>query len=199
MEALANLRDEELALSAQAGEADAAEILCERYKDTVRAISRPYFLLGGDRDDLLQEGMIGLYKAIQHYERGHNTAFRSFAELCVTRQIMSAIKMAARNKHQPLNSYVSLYGDPSSLAEAGPELIDFITLTAAEDPAETLLHKEAEWDMRRKLDAILSPFEKQVVELFLSGLSYQQIGESLSCGRKSVDNALQRVKKKLEA
>lgn len=199
MEALANLRDEELARAAQAGEPDAAELLCERYKDMVRAIARPYFLMGGDRDDLLQEGMIGLYKAIQHYAAGHNAAFRSFAELCVSRQIMSAIKMAARNKHQPLNSYISLYGDPGAQAGEGPELIDMLKLTAAEDPAETLLHKEAERDMRKKLSELLSPFEKQVVDLFLSGLSYQQIGETLACGRKSVDNALQRVKKKLEA
>lgn len=199
MEALANLRDEELAHAAQAGEAAAAELLCERYKDMVRAIARPYFLMGGDRDDLLQEGMIGLYKAIQHYEGGHNAAFRSFAELCVSRQIMSAIKMAARNKHQPLNSYISLYGDPGAPAGESAELIDTLTLPAAEDPAETLLNKEAERDMRKKLSELLSPFEKQVVDLFLSGLSYQQIGEALSCGRKSVDNALQRVKKKLEA
>jgi len=199
MEALSQLPDEALALSAQAGEPDAAELLCERYKDMVRIIARPYFLLGGDRDDLLQEGMIGLYKAIQHYKSGHNAAFRSFAELCVSRQIISAITMAARNKHQPLNSYISLYGDPASLSEGSPELIDLLKLMTAEDPEETLLHKEAELDLRRKLDALLSPFERQVVELFLSGMSYQQIGEALSCSRKSVDNALQRVKKKLEA
>ena len=198
MEALAQLPDEALALASQAGEPDAAELLCERYKDMVRMMARPYFLLGGDRDDLLQEGMIGLYKAIQHYKAGHNAAFRSFAELCVSRQIISAITMAARNKHQPLNSYISLYGDPASLSEGGPELIDLLELPAAEDPEETLLHKEAELDMRRRLDELLSPFEKQVVDLFLSGLSYQQIGEALSCGRKSVDNALQRVKKKLD-
>lgn len=198
MEALANLPDEELALAAQAGEPYAAELLCERYKDTVRAIARPYFLLGGDRDDLLQEGMIGLYKAIQHYAGGHKAAFRSFAELCVTRQIMSAIKMASRNKHQPLNSYISLYGDPSTPAEDSVDLIDLLRLPTAEDPEEALLHKEAEMDMHRKLEERLSPFEKQVVDLFLSGLSYQQIGESLLCARKSVDNALQRVKKKLD-
>lgn len=197
MEALSHMRDEELAMAAQAGEPDAAELLCERYKDTVRAIARPYFLLGGDRDDLLQEGMIGLYKAIQHYEGRHNAAFHSFAELCVTRQILSAIKMAARNKHQPLNSYISLYGTPGAPFECGPELIDMLRMTA-EDPEETLLHKEAERDLRRKLEEVLSPFEKQVVDRFLSGLSYRQIGESLACGRKSVDNALQRVRKKLE-
>ena len=199
MEALSQLPDETLALRAQAGEPDAAELLCERYKDMVRMMARPYFLLGGDRDDLLQEGMIGLYKAIQHYKAGHNAAFRSFAELCVGRQIISAITMAARNKHQPLNSYISLYGDPAGLSEGGPELIDLLKLPTAEDPEEALLHKEAELDMRRRLDELLSPFEKQVVDLFLSGLSYLQIGEALSCGRKSVDNALQRVKKKLEA
>ncbi|MEA5058528.1 MAG: RNA polymerase sporulation sigma factor SigH [Candidatus Pelethousia sp.] len=197
METLSHMQDEALALAAQAGEPDAAELLCERYKDTVRAITRPYFLLGGDRDDLLQEGMIGLYKAIQHYKGGHNAAFHSFAELCVTRQIMSAIKMAARNKHQPLNTYVSLYGPSGSFLEDGPDLLDVLKLTT-ENPEDTLLHKEAERDMRRKLDELLSPFEKQVVDLFLAGLSYQQIAARLSCGRKSVDNALQRVKKKLD-
>ena len=199
MESLTNLPDEALALSVQAGESYAAELLCERYKDTVRAIARPYFLMGGDRDDLLQEGMIGLYKAIQHYEGGHNASFRSFAELCVTRQIMSAIKMAARNKHQPLNSYISLYGDSSAPADENTNLIDLLRLPTMENPEEALLHKEAERDMRRNLEERLSPFEKQVVDQFLSGLSYQQISEDLNCSRKSVDNALQRVKKKLEA
>lgn len=198
MEGLAHLSDEALVKSAQAGEPEAAERLCERYKDTVRAIARPYFLLGGDRDDLLQEGMIGLYKAILHYESGHNAAFRSFAELCVTRQIMSAIKMAARNKHQPLNSYISIYGAPPAGAEDGRELVDVLRALTVENPEDTLLNKESERDMRKLLEERLSPFEQKVVERFLAGLSYQQIAQALSCSRKSVDNALQRVKKKLE-
>ena len=191
------LTDEALALQGQNGDPDASALLCERYKGMVRALARPYFLPGADREDLLQEGMIGLYKAILHYAPGHDASFRSFAELCIARQLISAVTSAARNKHQPLNSYVSLYSNAPTESGENQTYLDVLPLTA-EDPADALLHKEAEQETRRLLDERLSPFERQVVSLFLSGLSYQQIAQALSCSRKSVDNALQRVRRKME-
>ncbi|MDR0840827.1 MAG: RNA polymerase sporulation sigma factor SigH [Christensenellaceae bacterium] len=185
--------DEQLVAALRAGDAQAEELLYERYKNTVRAKARPYFLIGADRDDLIQEGMIGLYKAIRDYDPTRNAAFHSFAELCVTRQLISAIKTATRRKHMPLNSYVSFY----SAASGQGDLTEVLELTA-ENPEDMLIHKESEGDMLRRIDTLLSPREKRVVECFLSGMSYQQIAEHLHCGKKSVDNALQRVKKKLE-
>ncbi len=191
-----DIADEALVRQAQAGDGEAAERLCERYKDLVRGLARPYFLLGGDRDDLLQEGMIGLYNAILGYAPERGAPFRSFAELCITRRILSAVKMAARNKHLPLNNYVSLSGRLTADPEDQRQLMDALPL-GAQNPEDTFLQKEADAYMQSLLQERLSPFEKQVVELFLSGLRYQQIAEALSCSRKSVDNALQRVRRKI--
>lgn len=192
-----NLDDVRLALAAQGGDTDASARLCERYKGLVRRVARPYFLPGADREDLIQEGMIGLYKAILHYQEGHDATFRSFAELCIARQIISAVTMAARNKHQPLNSYISLYSPAPSQNGESRNYLDVLRLTA-EDPEDAFLHKEAYLEARRLLNERLSVFERRVAGLFLRGCSYQQIAQNLGCSQKSVDNALQRIKRKME-
>lgn len=185
--------DEELVRLAQAGDNAAMERLCVRYKDAVRMMARPYFLIGADRDDLLQEGMIGLYKAIRDYQEGHNASFSSFAEVCVTRQIISAIKASLRQKHQPLNSYISLHhtmGDGEN-----KELMEL--LGRGEDPEEAFISRETAQHIRKSLQEQLTPLERQAAELFLEGLSYEEIAARLGRGSKSVDNALSRVRKKL--
>ena len=163
MEDLSKLSDEALAQLAQDGHSFAAECLCERYKDLVRTIARPYYLAGGDRDDLLQEGMIGLYSAILHYQPGHKASFQSFAGMCVTRKIISAVKLACRDKHMPLNRYVSLSGPLDPETDAPRELADVLP-AAGQDPEEAFLHKESESDLLKRLNTCLSPFEKQAAE-----------------------------------
>ncbi len=197
-EPLSTLSDEELAALAKGGEsaADATELLCERYKNLVRIKARPYFLIGADREDLVQEGMIGLYKAIRDYDDGHGAAFRSFAEMCILRQIINAIKTATRQKHRPLNSYVSIY-QPLYDENAERTVMDVFSLTA-ENPEDTIIGRETVADISKRLDAALTPLEKQVLRLYLDGMSYQDIAAKLGRGTKSVDNALQRVKAKLE-
>ena len=177
-------KDGKLVRLAQSGDNDAMEQLCAEYKDTVRMLARPYFLIGADRDDLIQEGMIGLYKAIRDYREDHNSSFASFAELCITRQILSAINASRRQKHQPLNSYISLYR---------LELIE----QPGGDPEERFISRETAAALRRVINTRLTPLERRVTELFLQGMTYRQIAEAVPCPIKSVDNALSRVKRKL--
>ncbi len=185
--------DEELVSLSHAGDTRADETLYERYKNTVRAKARPYYLIGADRDDLLQEGMIGLYKAVRDYVPG-TASFRTFAEMCVRRQIITAIKTATRQKHIPLNSYVSLYKNGE---EPERPMLDILQLET-EDPAESFVGKERYADLERLLDELLSPMEREVLRLYLDNRSYAEIAQTLGCGAKSVDNALQRSRKKLE-
>ncbi len=191
------LRDEELVALSHAGETLADEVLCERYKNVVRMKARPYFLIGADREDLLQEGMIGLYKAIRDYSPEHSMSFRSFADLCIVRQIITAIKRATRKKHAPLNSYVSIYRTAAEDERERP-LIDTMAGVRTEDPEELFISRESLSGMTEMLDQMLSPLEKEVLGLFLEGCSYQEIAARLNRGTKTVDNALQRIKKKLE-
>ncbi|MEG1548749.1 MAG: RNA polymerase sporulation sigma factor SigH [Clostridia bacterium] len=197
---LAQLSDEELVVRSRYGEieqsSEASELLCERYKNIVRMKARPYFLMGADHEDLVQEGMIGLYKAIRDYDDGHGASFRSFAEMCILRQIITAIKSATRQKHAPLNTYVSLYR-PMYDEDADRTLMDVFTLST-DDPEDTFIGKESLNDIAHYMNALLSPLEKRVVYLFLDGKSYQEISTELGRGTKTVDNALQRVKHKLE-
>jgi len=187
--------DERLVAAAQAGDAEAMDELCRRYKDAVRMLARPYYLIGADRDDLLQEGMIGLYKAVRDYRDDQNARFSSFAEVCVTRQIISAIKAASRQKHAPLNSYVSIYSSVGA-REDNRELVDLLE-QAGGDPEEAFIAKETAQRIRSRMKNDLTPLERGATELFLEGLTYQEIAERLSCSKKSVDNALARVKRKL--
>ena len=190
------LSDEELVSAWRRGDEYAAEKLIERYKNMVRMKSRPYFLIGADREDLVQEGMIGLYKAVRDYSPEHEMSFRSFADMCVHRQIITAIKRATRKKHAPLNSYVSIYRNDDE--ERDRPLIDTMQTVRTDNPEEMFISRESLEGMRGMLENMLSPLEKRVLDLFLDGRSYQEIAEIIARGTKTVDNALQRIKKKLE-
>jgi RNA polymerase sporulation-specific sigma factor len=192
-----DLSDEMLVCLFHEGDMEAFEILLGRYRRVARAKARGYFLAGGDTDDIEQEGMIGLYKAIRDFRHGQSS-FRAFAELCVTRQIMTAIKTACRQKHQPLNRYVSLWGirvidDPSE------RLVEELFDQRVPDPADEVVNLEGQAAMRAALVDLLSTLEVDVLRLHLDGCSYQEIGDRLGRHVKAVDNALQRIKRKLEA
>ena len=192
------LSDEDLLSLHRAGDARAEEALYARYKQIVRSKARTYFLIGADREDIIQEGMIGLYKAVVDYQFDKNTSFRGFAELCITRQIISAIKAATRKKHIPLNTYIS-FNRPAYESETGLTLIDVLSSTRISDPEEVLIGRENYAAVADSIEHSLSKLERDTLGLYLYGYSYQQIAEHLQVTTKSVDNAIQRVKKKLEA
>ncbi|CDQ21655.1 RNA polymerase sporulation sigma factor SigH [Halobacillus karajensis] len=194
---LKKLEDEEVVERINQGQVQALDYLINKYKNFVRAKARTYFLIGADREDIVQEGMIGLYKAIRDYREGKLSSFKAFAELCVTRQIITAIKTATRQKHIPLNSYVSL-DKPIYDEESDRTLLDVIAGSKAIDPQELIVNKEKFSDMEEKMSELLSDLEKKVLALYLDGRSYQEISVELSRHVKSIDNALQRVKRKLE-
>jgi RNA polymerase sporulation-specific sigma factor len=176
----------------------AIEMLLNRYRHYARAKARSYFLSGADKDDIIQEGMIGLYKAIRDYRHEKNIAFRAFAELCITRQIITAIKTATRQKHQPLNSYVSLSRGTAS-DDDDRSLVDILVSDHSPDPADVVIDSEEMSVIRSSMGRVLSKFEIQVMQLYVEGKSYQQIAELLGKHAKSIDNALQRIKRKLAA
>jgi RNA polymerase sporulation-specific sigma factor len=185
---------------AQDGDGEAMTYLLETYKSMVRALSRPLFLMDGDQDDLLQEGMIGLYKAIRTYDAKKGTAFETFANLCISSQLYSAIKMSNRQKNIPLNSYVSLDMPNEREGENGAD--SFFGLNRAlavwqQNPEEIVIGQESARSMKKKLYSRLSKLETQVLTLFLKGLTYQEIAERLEKSPKTIDNALQRIKGKL--
>jgi len=175
----------------------AIEFLVDKYKNFVRAKARTYFLIGADREDIIQEGMIGLFKAIRDYNGEKLTSFRAFAELCITRQIITAIKTATRQKHIPLNSYVSL-NKPVYDEESDRTLIDIITTNKITNPEEIIISREEFIYIEKKMGEILSSLEWKVLMAYLEGKSYQEIAQELKRHVKSIDNALQRVKRKLE-
>lgn len=175
------------------------EEMFRRYMGVIRSKAHHYFLMGGDRDDIIQEGMIGLYKAIRDYRPEHDTLFRSFADLCITRQMITAIKMATRKKHQPLNSYVSLDQPISPNDENERSLFDIFDLLAEESPEDQLLSNESLAAIQKQIQEILSPFEQEVLEQFVKGKQYQEIATTLGRTPKAIDNALQRIRKKLES
>lgn len=192
-----SMADEELIAVSRGGDRIAEDLLYEKYKPFIRVRARSYFLVGADREDIIQEGMIGLYKAIRDYSPDKNASFRSFAELCVTRQIITAIKAATRQKHIPLNSYVSL-NRPMFVEEPERTLMDVLSAARVSDPEETLISRETYENMEEQLLSSLSPLERSVLTLYLEGRSYVEIAESLNRSVKAIDNALQRVKHKLE-
>jgi len=194
---LENLADEDIVEFVHKGDSRALEHLINKYKNFVRAKARTYFLIGADREDIVQEGMIGLYKAIRDYQEDKLSSFKAFAELCVTRQIITAIKTATRQKHIPLNSYVSL-DKPIYDEESDRTLLDVISGAKALDPEELILNRERFGDMELKMSELLSDLEQKVLTRYLDGQSYQEISEELNRHVKSIDNALQRVKRKLE-
>jgi RNA polymerase sporulation-specific sigma factor len=189
--------DEELVIQARDGSEVALERLINKYKNFVRAKARSYFLVGADREDIIQEGMIGLYKAVRDYRNDKLSSFRAFAELCVTRQIITAIKTATRQKHIPLNSYVSL-NKPIYDEDSDRTLLDVLSGVHISDPEELVINREEFDDIEDKMGEILSDLEWKVLVAYLEGRSYQEIAVDLKRHVKSIDNALQRVKRKLE-
>lgn len=189
--------DEELVESVRVGDSEALEYLINKYRNFVRAKARSYFLVGADREDIIQEGMIGLYKSIRDYRGDKLTSFKAFAELCITRQIITAIKTATRQKHIPLNSYVSL-DKPIYDEDSDRTLLDVIESSRVQDPEELMINKEEFSGLEDKMSEVLSDLERKVLMLYLDGRSYQEISADLDRHVKSIDNALQRVKRKLE-
>ncbi|WP_231603325.1 RNA polymerase sporulation sigma factor SigH [Bacillus sp. FJAT-27231] len=194
---LETLQDEHLIELVHNGNSDALDYLIHKYKNFVRAKARSYFLIGADREDIVQEGMIGLYKAIRDYREDKLTTFKAFAELCITRQIITAIKTATRQKHIPLNSYISL-DKPIYDEESDRTLMDVITGAKIMNPEELIINREQFNSIEDKMNELLSDLERKVLALYLDGQSYQEISEELNRHVKSIDNALQRVKRKLE-
>ncbi len=186
---------------AQEGNGDAVTYLLEKYKGMVRALSRPLFLMDGEQDDLVQEGMIGLFKAIQTYDVGKGSSFDTFANLCITRQLYSAVKISNRKKNLPLNSYVSIYtaegeketGDADKIFASGHSFASW-----QQNPEEIVISEENARNIKVKLFSRLSRMETQVLNLFLKGLTYQEIAQQLGKPPKTIDNALQRIKSKLK-
>ncbi len=191
------LHDEEVVGLAREGDTEALEYLINKYRHFVRAKARSYFLIGADREDIIQEGMIGLYKAIRDFRMDKLSSFRAFAELCITRQIITAIKTATRQKHIPLNSYVSL-NKPIYDEDSDRTLLDIISGSKITDPEELVISREEFDDIEQKIGELLSSLEWKVLMSYLEGKSYQEIAEDLDRHVKSIDNALQRVKRKLE-
>jgi RNA polymerase sporulation-specific sigma factor len=189
--------DEEIIREAKAGDDTALEYLINKYRRFVRAKARTYFLIGADREDIIQEGMIGLYKAIRDFRGDKLSSFRAFAELCITRQIITAIKTATRQKHIPLNSYISL-NKPIFDEESDRTLMDIINEENVSDPEEMMINREEFAGIELKMNEILSNLEWEVLSKYLQGRSYQEIAQELNRHVKSIDNALQRVKRKLE-
>ncbi|MGN7477655.1 RNA polymerase sporulation sigma factor SigH [Solibacillus silvestris] len=192
-----HLTDEELVEQVHLGNTDALDFLISKYRLFVKAKARSYFLVGADKEDIIQEGMIGLYKAIRDFKEDKLASFRAFAELCITRQIITAIKTATRQKHIPLNSYVSL-DKPIYDEESERTLMDIITSPISDDPEYLMINREDYTYLEQKMGEVLSELEQQVLVRYLEGQSYNEISEELNRHVKSIDNALQRVKRKLE-
>ena len=193
----ADMADEQVVGLAQQGDSVAVEYLLSKYKNFVRSKARSYFLIGADHEDIVQEGMIGLFKAIRDYQAERLSSFRAFAELCITRQIITAIKTATRQKHVPLNSYVSL-NKPIYDEESDRTLMDVIVEGRAQNPEELIIGRENLVSFRDQVDRVLSGLEQDVLNAYLDGKSYQEIADKLGRQCKSIDNALQRVKRKME-
>ena len=189
------MTDEQIVQLAQAGEEPALVYLLNKYKNFVRSKARSYFLIGADHEDIVQEGMIGLFKAIRDYREDRLSSFRAFAELCITRQIITAIKTATRQKHIPLNSYVSL-NKPIYDEESDRTLLDVITEGYLANPEDVLINREDMSLIEVRIAQSLSPLERQVLAKYLQGKSYQEISRDMKRQIKSIDNALQRVKRK---
>jgi RNA polymerase sporulation-specific sigma factor len=198
-EAQPELEDTYLVALAKRGSADAYERIIKRYRGFVRLKASSYFLLGGDSEDLIQEGLVGLYKAIRDFRTDRESSFRNFAELCITRQIITAVKTASRNKHAPLNQYVSFAQSPAAASEAETTLEEILPGPISEEPSERVIASEELRALVSCLGNVLSELESQVLSLYLDGYSYEQIGAKLECDTKTVDNALQRVKRKVAA
>ena len=187
----------DIVLKASKGDKIALEYIIKKYKNFVKAKAKSYFLIGADKEDIIQEGMIGLYKAVRDFDASKTNSFKGFADICITRQIITAIKTATRQKHIPLNSYISL-NKPVYDEESERTLLDIIATSIVTDTEELIISKEELKHIESKMNELLSDLELQVVEYYLNGKSYQYIADKLKRDVKSIDNALQRVKRKLE-
>jgi RNA polymerase sporulation-specific sigma factor len=197
-EVIGDCTDEDMVARARAGDDDALTALLTKYRGFARAKARSYFLVGADREDIIQEGMIGLYKAVRDFNPDMQSSFRAFAELCVTRQIITAIKTATRQKHGPLNNYVS-FSRPVAAEDEGERCLgDVLPNGAYCDPADLVVSAERIRALQRHVDAALSDLEAEVLGLYVEGKSYQEIADLLKRHVKSIDNALQRIKRKLD-
>ncbi|NLT06649.1 MAG: RNA polymerase sporulation sigma factor SigH [Solirubrobacterales bacterium] len=194
------LEDEYLIALAKQGRPDAYDKIVRRYYGFVRLKASSYFLIGGDGDDLIQEGLVGLYKAVRDYRTDRESSFRNFAELCITRQIITAVKTSTRNKHTPLNEYVSFSQTPAaSGGEGDPTLDEMLPGSPVHDPVNQVISSEELHSLVGCLSSVLSELESSVLGLYLDGHSYEAVSERLGCDTKTVDNALQRVKRKVGA
>lgn len=187
------MTDEQLIEKYRSGDAEALDELLQRYRNLVRARSRQLYLSGGEAEDLIQEGMIGLFKAIRDYKPDKNAAFKSFARMCVSRQLATALKLSNRSKHKPLNSYISFY---QNLSGDGLPVGDVLVVSDS-GPEDILLDKEALDALEERIDKSLSLMEKQVLTRYIKGLAYMEIAQETGYSKKAIDNALQRIKKKL--
>lgn len=194
---ISNLNDEELVkLIKEENNKEALEFLLNKYKEVVNMKVGKYFIIGAEKEDMVQEGMIGLYKAIKNFEQDKQASFKSFANMCIERQMITAIKTSNRQKHIPLNSYLSLNTQTGNDDEEGKDLLDILDVNLVEDPLETVTKKEYFHFVENTIDKSLSDFEKKVLKRFLAGESYEKIALKLDTPTKSIDNAIQRIRKK---
>ena len=189
-----NLTDEEIVELAHQGDKSATEFLVGKYRELVEIRSAPYFMAGGDRDDLIQEGLLGLYKAIKTYNKDRRANFKTFAEICVVRQMITAVKRATRKKNIPLNHYVSIHTSSDETDAIAIKLVD----SSNQNPENIVIEKEAAKGMESKINSVLSDFESEVLGYYLLGISYRDIAQMIGKTPKAVDNALCRIKKKIE-
>ncbi|TCL58942.1 RNA polymerase sigma-30 (SigH) subunit [Kineothrix alysoides] len=192
--------DEELILRLRDGEENITDYIMDKYKNLVKSKAKSMYILGADSDDLIQEGMIGLFKAIRDYDSGRDASFFTFADLCISRQIYTAVQASGRQKHSPLNTYISLYSSVTSKDEPGSEEAELLSVLASKaelSPEEMVIDKENVENLEKTIERELSTFEKQVLDLYITGMSYVQIAKVLGKDEKSTDNALQRIKSKL--
>ena len=191
--------DEELILWYRDGEEDAAAYIMNKYKNLVRSKAKSMFILGADTEDLIQEGMIGLFKAVRDYDLGRDASFYTFADLCISRQMYTAVQSSNRKKHMPLNSYISLYSlrENGENSDEGEEFINILDNVKIKNPEQVLIDKENVLSLEKIIEEELSSFEKQVFDLYITGMSYSEIARVLGRDERSTDNALQRTKAKI--
>lgn len=194
----ANCSDDELIDRLRRGESAIMDYICDKYKNLVRSKAKSMFILGGDNEDLIQEGMIGLFKAVRDYDMGRDASFFTFAELCINRQMYTAVQAAQRKKHLPLNNYVSLEGAAGGMEGDGSSLSNLFAGKPEQNPEELFLDKERMAYLEKAIVEELSEFEKQVFDLYMTGMSYSQIAKVLGRDEKATDNALQRLKSKIK-
>lgn len=191
------ISDEELIDRLRSGEERIMDYICDKYKNLVRSKAKSMFILGGDSEDLIQEGMIGLFKAVRDYDSGRDASFYTFADLCISRQMYTAVQASKRQKHIPLNTYISLYGNPVTEDREESSLLEALANPMELNPEEMFLDKERVAYLEQIIESELSSFEKQVLDLYMTGMSYTQIAKVLGRDDKSTDNALQRLKSKI--